>query len=166
MKKYMNKETSQVSVVSSNPEETFFIGKIIGEHLTKGDVLALMGELGTGKTCFTHGVARGMGVPERFRITSPSFTLINEYEGRMNLYHFDLYRLQGSQDMEDLGYEEYLFGEGVSVIEWADKIKDVISEEALRISFKYLDENRREIVISGQKKRIVQILNALKSGGF
>jgi tRNA threonylcarbamoyladenosine biosynthesis protein TsaE len=166
MKKYMNKETSQVSVVSSNPEETFFIGKIIGEHLTKGDVLALMGELGTGKTCFTHGVARGMGVPERFRITSPSFTLINEYEGRMNLYHFDLYRLQGSQDMGDLGYEEYLFGEGVSVIEWADKIKDVISQEALRISFKYLDENRREIVISGQKKRIAQILNALKSGGF
>jgi len=166
MKNYMNKETSQVSVISSNPEETFFIGKIIGEHLTKGDVLALMGELGTGKTCFTHGVARGMGVPERFRITSPSFTLINEYQGRINLYHFDLYRLQGSRDMEDLGYEEYLFGEGVSVIEWADKMKDIFSEEALCISFKYLDENIREIVISGQKKRIAQISNALKSGGF
>lgn len=162
----MSKETSQLSVISSNPEETFFIGKIIGEHLTKGDVLALMGELGAGKTCFTHGVARGIGVPEGYRITSPSFTLINEYRGRVNLYHFDLYRLQSSQDMEDLGYEEYLFGEGVSVIEWADKMKDVLSEEALCFSFKYLDENIREIVISGQKKRITQISKALKSGGF
>jgi tRNA threonylcarbamoyladenosine biosynthesis protein TsaE len=162
----MSKETSHVSIISSSPEETFFIGKIIGEHLTKGDVLALMGELGTGKTCFTHGVARGIGVPDGFPITSPSFTLINEYRGRTNLYHFDLYRLQDSQDMEDLGYEEYLFGDGISVIEWADKMKDGLSEEALWISFKYLDENIREMVISGQKKRIAQISNALKSGGF
>jgi len=162
----MNKEASRLSILSGNPEETFSIGKIIGERLTKGDVLALMGELGSGKTCFTHGVARGIGVPEKYLITSPSFTLINEYRGKINLYHFDLYRLQGLQDMEDLGYEEYLFGEGVSVIEWADKMEDALSEEALRISFKYLDESSREIVISGEKERIAQISNALKSGGF
>ena len=104
----MNKEAFRLSILSGNPEETFSIGKIIGEYLTKGDVLALMGELGSGKTCFTHGVARGIGVPEKYLITSPSFTLINEYRGKINLYHFDLYRLQGLQDMEDLGYEEYL----------------------------------------------------------
>ena len=162
----MNKEASRLSVLSCNPEETFSIGKIIGEHLTQGDVLALMGELGSGKTCFTHGVARGIGVSEEFLITSPSFTLINEYRGKINLYHFDLYRLHGLQDMEDLGYEEYLFGEGVSVIEWADKMKDALPEETLCITFQYLDENRREIVISGDKERIAQISNALKSGGF
>jgi len=166
MKKNMSKETSQMSVISRSQEETFFIGKIIGEHLTKGDILALSGELGTGKTCFTQGVARGIGVPEGFPVTSPSFTLMNEYQGRIHLYHFDLYRLQGAQDMDDLGYEEYLFGEGVSIIEWADKMRDVLSEEALSIAFKYLDENMREIVLSGQKKRIAQISNALKSGGF
>ena len=162
----MNKEASRLSVLSCNPDETFSVGKIIGEHLKNGDVLALMGELGSGKTCFTHGVARGIGVSEEFLITSPSFTLINEYRGKINLYHFDLYRLESFQDMEDLGYEEYLFGEGVSVIEWADKMKDALPEEALRISFQYLDESRREIVISGDKERIARISNALKSGGF
>lgn len=155
-----------MNVISRNPEETFVIGKIIGENLTKGDILALTGQLGTGKTCFTQGIARGIGVPEVFEITSPSFTLINEYPGKITLYHFDLYRLQGSQDMEDMGYDEYLFGEGVSVIEWADKMRDILPEEALCISFKYLDENIRELVISGQEKKVAQISNALKSGGF
>ncbi len=166
MKKCMSKETSQLCVISNNPEETFSIGKIIGENLTKGDVLALVGELGAGKTCFTQGVARGLEVPEGFKIMSPSFTLINEYPGKIALYHFDLYRLRDSQDMEDMGFEEYLFGDGISVIEWADKMRHILTEETLCISFKYLDENVREIVISGQKKRIARMSNALKSGGF
>lgn len=164
--KNMSKVTSQLNVLSHNPEETILIGKIIGENLTKGDVVGLVGELGTGKTCFTHGVARGIGVPEGVWITSPSFTLINEYRGRFNLYHFDLYRLENIQDLESLGYVEYLFGEGVSVIEWADKMKDILSVATLCISFQYLDENIREITITGHKKRVTQISNELKSGGF
>lgn len=164
--KNKKKEVFHLSLISSSPEETFFLGKSIGECLTKGDVLALIGELGSGKTCFTHGLARGIGVPDNLLITSPTFTLINEYRGRINLYHFDLYRLHGIEDMEDLGYEEYLFGEGITVIEWADKIEGALPEETLHISFKYLDENIREIVISGEKEKVAQISNALKSGGF
>ncbi|HYA13085.1 MAG TPA: tRNA (adenosine(37)-N6)-threonylcarbamoyltransferase complex ATPase subunit type 1 TsaE [Syntrophales bacterium] len=153
-------------MISENPEETFLIGKIIGENLTVTDVVALIGELGTGKTCLTQGIARGIGIPERFQITSPSFTLINEYQGRVMLYHFDLYRLAGSRDIEVMEYEEYFFGEGVSVIEWADKIKDILPEQTLFISFKYLDENKREIVIFGDKQKVMKISDALKSGGL
>ena len=162
----MSEDNSHLTLISGNPEETFFIGKIIGENLTGTDVVALIGELGTGKTCLTQGIARGIDVPERFRITSPSFTLINEYQGRVMLYHFDLYRLTGIRDIEVMGYEEYLFGEGVTVIEWADKIKDILPEKTLFISFKYLDENKREIIISGDKKKVIKIADALKSGGL
>ncbi len=153
-------------LISGNPEETFLIGMTIGENLDVSDVVALVGELGTGKTCLTQGIARGIGVPEGNRITSPSFTLINEYQGRMILYHFDLYRLTGIRDIEDMGYEDYLFGEGVSVIEWADKIKDFLPDQTLFISFKYLDENKRKIVISGDRRKVAKISNALKRGGF
>lgn len=162
----MSEDNSHLTVISENPEETFFIGKTIGENLTVNDIVALVGDLGTGKTSLTQGIARGIGVPEENRITSPSFTLINEYQGRLNLYHFDLYRLTGTRDIEDMGYEEYLFGEGVSVIEWADKIKDILPEQTMFISFKYLDENKREIVISGDNKKVTKISNELKRGGF
>ena len=162
----MSRDNSQITVTSGNPEETFVIGKIIGENLAVTDVVALIGELGTGKTCLTQGIARGIGVPEGSHVTSPSFTLINEYKGRMMLYHFDLYRLRGRRDIEDMGYEEYFFGEGVSVIEWADKIKDILPEKALFISIKNLDENKREIVISGDKEKMIRIADALKSGGL
>jgi len=162
----MSEDNSHLTVISENPEETFLIGKIIGENLTVTDVVALIGELGTGKTCLTQGIARGIGIPERFQITSPSFTLINEYQGRVMLYHFDLYRLAGSRDIEVMEYEEYFFGEGVSVIEWADKIKDILPEQTLFISFKYLDENKREIVIFGDKQKVMKISDALKSGGL
>jgi tRNA threonylcarbamoyladenosine biosynthesis protein TsaE len=162
----MSEDNSHVILISGNPEETFLIGMTIGENLDVSDVVALVGELGTGKTCLTQGIARGIGVPEGNRITSPSFTLINEYQGRMILYHFDLYRLTGIRDIEDMGYEDYLFGEGVSVIEWADKIKDFLPDQTLFISFKYLDENKRKILISGDKRKVAKISNALKKGGF
>lgn len=153
-------------MISRNPEETFFIGKIIGENLNAGDIVALTGELGTGKTCLTQGIARGLGVPEQYQITSPTFTLINEYPGKFSLYHFDLYRLKGSQDMESLGCEEYLFGEGVSVIEWAEKASEILPDESIFISFTYLDESQRKMVISGDSDRMTHVSHALKNGGF
>ena len=162
----MSGDNSQITVISGNPEETFLIGKIIGENLTVADVVALIGELGAGKTCLTQGIAKGIGVPESSHVTSPSFTLINEYKGRVMLYHFDLYRLRGRGDIEDMGYEEYFFGEGVSVIEWADKIKDILPEQTTFISIKNIDENKREIVISGNKEKMIRIAEALNSGGL
>jgi tRNA threonylcarbamoyladenosine biosynthesis protein TsaE len=162
----MNRVPLLVTVISRNPEDTFFIGRIIGESLNAGDIVALSGDLGTGKTYLTKGIARGLGVSEQYQITSPTFTLINEYPGRLTLYHFDLYRLESFLDMINLGYEEYLFGKGVSVIEWAEKASDILPDETIFISLTYLDENRRKMVISGNDEGMLNISNALKKGGY
>jgi tRNA threonylcarbamoyladenosine biosynthesis protein TsaE len=129
-------------------------------------VVGLVGDLGAGKTCLTQGIARGLGVPDEYQITSPSFTLINEYQGRMMLYHFDLYRLSRASEMDDMGYEEYLFGQGVSVIEWADKVKGILPDDTLFVLINYIDENERNIMISGQEKKIAIIMKELGNGGF
>jgi tRNA threonylcarbamoyladenosine biosynthesis protein TsaE len=162
----MNEHTAKMTVISRNPEETFLIGKIIGRSLIEKDVVALVGDLGAGKTCLTQGIARGLGVPDEYQITSPSFTLINEYQGRMMLYHLDLYRLSQAREIDDMGYEEYLFGQGVSVIEWADKVKDILPDDTLFVLINYTDEKERNIIISGQKKKIAVISEELGNGGF
>jgi tRNA threonylcarbamoyladenosine biosynthesis protein TsaE len=162
----MIESTGSLNIISSSVEDTFSIGRIIGENLSGGDILALIGELGAGKTTITQGIARGLGVSDRYQITSPTFTLINEYEGNYKLYHFDLYRLQDSRDMQDVCYEEYFYAGGVCVIEWADKIKDLFTDEMITVSFSYLDDNQRSIVISGNTSKIKQLSTSLKSGGF
>jgi tRNA threonylcarbamoyladenosine biosynthesis protein TsaE len=162
----MSHHPASLTVISGSAEETFFIGRIMGENVNAGDIVALTGQLGAGKTCLTQGMAAGIGVSESYPITSPTFTLINEYPGRLTLYHFDLYRLNVLQDMEDLGYEEYFFGEGVCVIEWAEKIKGYFSDAVISVSLTYLDEDRREISISGDGDRVAKISNALKHGGL
>jgi tRNA threonylcarbamoyladenosine biosynthesis protein TsaE len=141
------------------------LGKCIGETIREGDILALSGELGSGKTCFTGGLARGLGISDQYSITSPTFTLINEYTGRCKLYHFDVYRLRGYEDLDDLGYEEYFSGKGVLVIEWAEKIDHVIPDDAFRINFEYIDENKRKIIINGLKQRLKDFILDNKSGG-
>ncbi|MEI8172837.1 MAG: tRNA (adenosine(37)-N6)-threonylcarbamoyltransferase complex ATPase subunit type 1 TsaE [Deltaproteobacteria bacterium] len=162
----MNRVPLLVTLISRDSEDTFFIGRIIGESLNAGDIVALSGDLGTGKTYLTKGIARGLGVSEQYQITSPTFTLINEYPGRLTLYHFDLYRLESFLDMINLGYEEYLFGKGVSVIEWAEKASDILPDETIFISLTHLDENTRKMVISGSDERLLNISNALKNGGY
>jgi tRNA threonylcarbamoyladenosine biosynthesis protein TsaE len=162
----MNRTPLLATIISRNPEDTFSIGRIIGESLSAGDIVALSGDLGTGKTYLTKGIARGLGVSEQYQITSPTFTLINEYPGRLTLYHFDLYRLETFLDMINLGYEEYLFGEGVSVIEWAEKASDILPDETIFVSLTYLDENRRRMVISGNYERLSNISNTFKNGGY
>ncbi len=131
-----------------------------------GEIVALTGELGAGKTTLTQGIARGLGVSEQYQITSPTFTLVNEYFGKYRLYHIDLYRLTEFQDMGDICYEEYLDGIGVCVIEWAEKIDRVYSDATIFISLTYIDDNSRKISISGKAERLIQFSNALKCGGF
>ena len=162
----MNRVPLLVTVISRNSEDTFSIGRIIGKSLIAGDIVALSGDLGTGKTYLTKGIARGLGVSEQYQITSPTFTLINEYPGRLTLYHFDLYRLESFLDMINLGYEEYLYGKGVSVIEWAEKASDLLPDETIFISLTYLDENTRKMEISGNDEWLLNISNALKNGGY
>jgi tRNA threonylcarbamoyladenosine biosynthesis protein TsaE len=159
------KEKQKLEIVTCSPNETAQLGKCVGKTIREGDILALSGELGSGKTCFTSGLASGLGISDKYPITSPTFTLINEYQGRCKLYHFDVYRLRGYEDLDDLGYEEYFSGKGVLVIEWAEKIDQVIPDSAFRINFEYIDENKRRIVINGLKQRLNEFILDQKSGG-
>lgn len=156
----------ELVLISESAERTHIIGRIIGECLGSGDIVALMGELGSGKTCITRGIARGIGVPEEYRITSPTFTLINEYPGRVTLYHVDTYRLSGSRDLEEMGYEEYLYGNGVTVIEWAEKISDILPQERFNINLRYVGDNKRKIKICSGSDKMERISNKLKREGF
>lgn len=153
----MNDRNATIEILSENTQQTENIASNIGASLRQGDVLALSGELGAGKTCFTGGLARGLGVDEKYRITSPTFTLINEYPGRFRLYHFDIYRINDYSEFEDLGYEEYFYGNGVVVIEWAEKISRILPPDTLFIKFEYIDENKRKIIVKGPEFRLKEL---------
>lgn len=153
----MKEKNTKFEIISASAEDSRELARSIGENLKEGDVLALSGELGSGKTCFTGGLALGLGVDEKYRITSPTFTLINEYPARYKLYHFDVYRLNDYSEFEDLGYEEYFGGGGVVVIEWAEKIARILPDDAIFINFEYLDENKRRITIEGPEMRLREI---------
>ncbi|KFZ44779.1 hypothetical protein DS62_00940 [Smithella sp. SC_K08D17] len=160
----MSQKNTKIEIISESARQTEEIACFIGRELREGDVLALSGELGSGKTCFTGGLARGLGVSDKYQITSPTFTLINEYPARCKLYHFDVYRLNSYSEFEDLGYEEYFCGKGIVVIEWAEKIIQILPADAFFISFEYIDENKRKIVIKGLKGRLKEWVR-YKSGG-
>jgi len=151
---------------SQGPEETLEICRVLGGDLRGGDVVALIGELGSGKTCLTQGIASGLGVPESYRVASPTFTLINEYPGReFVLYHLDVYRLAGCDDLDDFGYSECMSGGGVMVIEWADKVREAVPPDALFVVMTYMDESIRRIELSGRRDRIGLLERTLKEGG-
>jgi len=155
-----------VTVESKHPDETIAIGRIVGLSLEGSDVVALVGDLGAGKTCFTKGIARGVGVPETYYITSPTFTLVNEYPGRIPLYHMDVYRLSDSAEMGDIGYEEYLNGKGVVVVEWAEKIEDVLPADALFVYIEHLNDSERKIRFTGSSDKVETLRHKLEEGGF
>jgi tRNA threonylcarbamoyladenosine biosynthesis protein TsaE len=137
-----------LKLTSPNENCTLLLGARIGQQVKAGDVLALWGELGSGKTLFTRGIARGMGVPQQVPVTSPSFTIINEYEGRVRLYHLDLYRLTAIEDLETLPWREVVFGVGVAVIEWPDRMGGLLPEKRWDIEFEFLDEDCRVITFT------------------
>lgn len=153
-------------LISDSREHTLELGRLIGSTLERGDIVALIGELGSGKTCLTQGMARGLAVAENVPVVSPTFTLINEYPGRTTLFHLDVYRLSGPRDLEDMGYEEYFFGEGVVVIEWAEKVRDILPRQTLFVTVRYLDENTRELLLEGPEKKMKKLEELLKSGGW
>ncbi len=125
----------EVTVTAHSATETKGYGKQLAPHLLPGDVLALQGDLGAGKTTFCQGVGEGLGITTP--IVSPTFTIIREYAGRLPYYHFDVYRLEGIEELDDLGFEEYFYGDGVVVIEWANLIRPVLPEDHLEISLSY-----------------------------
>ena len=131
-------------IVIKNEEETKKFGRELSEKLSPGSIIALTGDLGTGKTALTKAIAEGLGVKEM--ITSPTFNIVRQYDsGRLPLYHFDVYRIGDADEMYELGYEEYFFGEGVCVIEWADIIEEIIPEDAIRIEIEYGEKEGERI---------------------
>ena len=122
-----------VIIETENPEETFALGQKIGRAATPGQVYTLTGDLGVGKTVFTQGVASGLGITEP--VNSPTFTIGQVYEeGRLPFYHFDVYRIGDIEEMEEIGYDDYFFGEGICLIEWAELIKEILPENRISIT--------------------------------
>lgn len=155
-----------LQILSCSAEETAAIGRALGRVLRGGDCVALTGELGAGKTCLTQGIARGLGVPEAYVVTSPTFTLINEYPGQgTRLVHMDMYRLAGTAELTDMGFDEYLRGKDVMVIEWAEKIKEALPKEALNVHCVYVSDHERSIEIDCVAAWISRLKKSLAEGG-
>lgn len=118
---------------TESPEETQALGEKISKTFRQGDVIALIGDLGTGKTCLTQGIARGVGIASDEVVNSPSYILINEYNGKIPIYHIDLYRLEDSAEIAELGLSEYMEGDGICIIEWAERMADALPDTAIKI---------------------------------
>ena len=157
MEPWIHPENSQISVlseiISSSPDETFAFGEYFSSFLEKGSVAALNGALGAGKTHFTKGIAKGLGVKEE--VTSPTYTIISEYQGNLPqksmesvpIYHIDAYRLNGDDDFSAIGGEEIIFGSGISIIEWCNHIPGFVLPSAFRIDFEIMEGDKRAICI-------------------
>ena len=129
----VRRTADELSVVTRSQPQTVAVGRALGEGLAEGDVLVLTGDLGAGKTQLTKGMAAGLGITED--VTSPTFTIVNEYPGRIPLYHFDMYRLADSDALFDIGWEDYLAGGGVCAVEWSEQVEDALPPESIRVSF-------------------------------
>ena len=140
-----------MKVVSNSVEETILIGVKLARKLKKGDVVALVGDLGSGKTVLTKGIAEGLGVKNPRYVNSPTFVIIKEYKGKLPLYHFDLYRLDRSTILDAESYEEYFYDDGVTVIEWADKVRGLLPRKHIEVRLKVAGENERKIEIKNVK---------------
>ncbi len=149
-----------LELVSHGPEQTQKLGVRIGELALPGDVFLLVGELGTGKTCLTQGIAWGLGIKEY--ALSPSFVIMRELYGRLPLYHIDLYRLEGVDEIDDLGLDDYLYGRGVCVVEWAEKALSIMPTEHLLIKIGYLSDAERSFQIKPSGQRYLEIVAQLK----
>lgn len=145
-----------MEILVTDAEETIKLGEIIGKTLTPGSIIALRGGLGAGKTVLVKGIARGLGIEDE--PVSPTFVTMNAYEGAIPLYHFDLYRISGADELMGIGADEFLFGEGVSAVEWAERIDEILPEYTVYIDIKMpgpengATENTREIRIEGKKE--------------
>lgn len=144
-------------IITKNPKQTIELGKAISDFFQKGDIIALFGNLGSGKTTLVKGIAKGLKVKSQI-VNSPSFVLLKEYEGRLPVYHFDFYRINKTEEIYGIGLEEFLFGKGVCVIEWADRIKRFLPKQYLQIELQVKDKNKRKIRMIGFGKRYKELV--------
>jgi len=145
-------------ITTKSAEETIKLGRNLSKLLKPGDVLGLIGELGSGKTTLVRGIASGLGVKEKEGVASPTFVLVKEYRGKIPVFHLDLYRLDSIKDIESLGVEEYLFDQGVCLIEWAEKMR-MLLPDYLQVNLKVIGESKREIGFRAHSKRYQTLLN-------
>jgi len=151
---------SELSFESNSPEETQKLGRRLGEQALPGDVFLLVGELGAGKTCLTQGIAWGLGIEEY--ALSPSFVIMRELQGRLPLYHIDLYRLNTIEESIDLGLDDYLYGEGVCVVEWAEKALSILPGKHLLIRISYLSDTGRSFKMVPYGERYLELVEQLE----
>jgi len=149
-------------MITHSPEETMDLAERIAGELRPGDFIALEGDLGAGKTVFVKGVARGLGIADHLYVNSPSFVVMKEYHGVMDLYHFDVYRLDPESFCDTLDYERYFYGDGVTVVEWADKIRDILPDEYLEIMIRHRSPEEREFDIRAIGNRFEKIAELAK----
>jgi tRNA threonylcarbamoyladenosine biosynthesis protein TsaE len=149
------------SVITRSEDETVTLGERVGSLLQAGDFIALSGELGSGKTRFVRGVAAGLTVDPATRITSPTYSLLHIYTGRLPLYHFDLYRLAGDADVVELGFAEFFYGDGVCLVEWADRLQEEKPAECLTITFFHVRDDTRRLVFTAGGGRYEELLKNL-----
>ena len=134
---------------SGKTEDTEKLGEALSRVLRAGDVIAMTGDLGAGKTAFVRGLARGLGI--RSRVTSPTYTVVNEYEGTLPLFHFDMYRLSGPDDLYGIGWDDYLRRGGVCAVEWSERAEDLLPEDCIFVDIRTQDEDSRVITITGRE---------------
>ncbi len=150
---------TSVGFVTVSPEETRALGEILGRLLVPGSVVALYGELGSGKTVLAQGVARGMGFDGY--VSSPSFVIVNEYEARLPVFHIDLYRTEGSDPLAGVDYREFWWGEGVAIVEWAERAGELLPEDRLDVTITADDRSKREFEVAATGPSSAVILSAL-----
>jgi tRNA threonylcarbamoyladenosine biosynthesis protein TsaE len=172
----LEETTITLDIISHSSAQTQRLGMRLGELLGGGELLLLDGQLGTGKTTFTQGLARGMGIPDI--VSSPTFTLLKEYAGQprlnteqgtqrgLRLYHFDLYRLDDPNEILDLGFEDYFYSSGVCVVEWADKADSLWPHERLHIRLKMMSETKRGLLFTAVGQRYCEVLRQFQKNTY
>ncbi|MBT3878425.1 MAG: tRNA (adenosine(37)-N6)-threonylcarbamoyltransferase complex ATPase subunit type 1 TsaE [Candidatus Scalindua sp.] len=143
-------------------EQTIEFGRLIGSLLKAGDVVALIGQLGAGKTHFTKGIAEGQGVKDRKAVTSPSYVIVKQYKGRLPIYHFDAYRLKSADEMYEIDCVGFFWGDGISIIEWADKVVECLPDEFIKITITILGKTLRGINVSYKGERYRNFMEKIK----
>jgi tRNA threonylcarbamoyladenosine biosynthesis protein TsaE len=149
------------SVITVTPEQTWRVGELLGRALSPGDTVCLYGDLGAGKTNFSYGIALGLEVDAKY-ITSPTFAFVNEYKGRTPLYHIDLYRINDPEELENIGFEHYIGGDGATVIEWADRAEAALPADRLSVYLTHVDDKSREIGFLAEGERYRELLEELR----
>jgi len=140
-------DRANFSQKTTSAEQTIRLGKELAGLLTSGDLIVLTGPLGAGKTCLVKGIAEGLGIPED-EVNSPSYTLVNEYHGNLNLYHFDLYRLENGSDLHNIGWDDYLMRDGIIAVEWGERAEGFLPEKYIDIQIEIIADTNRELKVT------------------